>query len=122
MPATEFGARVRLEGGVAIVDLRGDIEAGAEEELAQAFARAAGARPQSVLLNFAEVPYINSTGIALIVGLLAQARKERLPIAACGLGEHYREIFEITRLVDFMQIFPDEKSAVGGATLETGGR
>src|SRR5207249_6314301 len=53
--------------------------------------------------------YINSTGIALIVGILARARKERRAIVACSLSAHYQEIFEITRLSDFMRMFPDEE-------------
>jgi anti-anti-sigma factor len=65
-----------------------------------------------VLLNFSNVEYINSTGIALIVGVLAQARKAHLSLLTYGLSEHYREIFEITRLADFMHIYPDEASAL----------
>jgi hypothetical protein len=30
----------------------------------------------------------------------------------CGLSEHYREIFNITRLSDFMTVFEDEESAL----------
>jgi anti-anti-sigma factor len=50
------------------------------------------------------VDYINSTGIALIVGLLGKARAAEVPVAASGLSDHYREIFEITRLSDFITI------------------
>ena len=35
--------------------------------------------------------------------------------SACGLSEHYREIFEITRLADFMRISDSEDGAVSGA-------
>jgi hypothetical protein len=38
------------------------------------------------------------------VGLLAQARRNGIEIKAYGLSDHYREIFEITRLADFMTI------------------
>ena len=61
-----------------------------------------------MVLNFARTDYINSTGIALIVGLLAQARASGIALTACGLSDHYREIFEITRLSDFMTIADDE--------------
>ena len=57
---------------------------------------------------------MNSTGIALIVGLLAQARKSHRRLVVCGLSEHYQEIFRITRLSDFMQIYSDEISALAG--------
>ncbi len=61
-----------------------------------------------VVLDFAAVDYINSTGIALIVGVLAQARTSGQEIRARGLAEHYREIFRITRLSDFMTILDEE--------------
>ena len=48
----------------------------------------------------------------LIVGVLAQARKAKRPISTCGLSDHYTEIFQITRLADFMSIYPDEASAL----------
>ena len=61
-------------------------------------------------LDFKGVPYINSTGIAVIVGLLARARRNGQKLGARGLSEHYRQIFEITRLADFMTILDDEGS------------
>jgi anti-anti-sigma factor len=75
-----------------------------------------------VLLNFADVEYINSTGIALIVGLLARARKHGTRVLAAGLSEHYREIFEITRLADFMELYPDEEGAVAVESTADQGR
>jgi len=71
--------------------------------------------PEAVILNFDDVGYINSTGIAVIVGLLAKARAHGIPLSACGLSDHYREIFEITRLADFMTIADNENGAVDGA-------
>jgi anti-anti-sigma factor len=94
--------------------MRGEINALAEHELNEAYARAIASDPARILLHFGGVDYINSTGIALIVGLLARARKEHRAITACGLSDHYREVFEITRLADFMSIFPDEASAISG--------
>jgi len=44
----------------------------------------------------------------VIVGLLARARRNGQSLAARGLTEHYRQIFEITRLADFMTILDGE--------------
>ena len=82
-------------------------------QLGEVPAEAAALGPGAIVLNFEGVDYINSTGIALIVGLLARARAERRTVGACGLTDHYREIFEITRLSDFMGIYADEDSAAG---------
>ena len=116
MTAKHLEATVRRANGVAIIDLQGEINAFAEEALNTAYAEAASHNPRGVLLNFENVDYINSTGIALIVGLLAQARKVGNRLLCCELSDHYLEVFEITRLADFMSIFPDEESALAGAT------
>ena len=63
--------------------------------------------------------YINSTGIALIVGLMAQARKSNRRLLTYGLSDHYVEIFRITRLADFIGIFPNEQSALDDVRRET---
>ena len=115
MQTTQFEASLRERAGVAVVDLAGDVDGRADEALSQAYAQARARDPVAVLLNFAGVGYINSTGIALIVGLLAQARRDRTRLLCSGLSDHYRQIFEITRLADFMELHPDEDSAVGSA-------
>lgn len=101
--------------GVAVIALHGDIDGGADATLQTAYDAATRQGAGPVLLNFGGVGYINSTGIALIVGLLARARKEHRQLLACGLSDHYREIFEITRLSDFMTTYADETAAVAGA-------
>jgi anti-sigma B factor antagonist len=111
MSATGFDATVRSAEGRAVIDLRGQIDGGAKDALGAVYERSIEGDANDVLLNFADVEYINSTGIALIVGLLGRARAEGRTLAACGLSEHYREIFEITRLADFIAIYPDEASA-----------
>jgi anti-sigma B factor antagonist len=111
--ATTLEAQVRSDGGVATVVLTGDVDGGAREALDGAYQAASGAG--TLVLDFGQVDYINSTGIALIVGLLGHARADGIAVAACRLSPHYREIFEITRLSDFMSIHADEPSARAAA-------
>jgi anti-sigma B factor antagonist len=115
MPARQLEASVRRQPPTTVIDLRGEINAFGAEALNAAYAEAERDNPEVVLLNFAGVDYINSTGIALIVGLLAKARAARRRLIVCGLSEHYTEIFQITRLSDFMTMFQDEESALAGA-------
>jgi anti-anti-sigma factor len=112
MSAKSLEASVRAASGVAIIDLHGEIDSFGEHTLNAAYDEAESQAPNAILLNFSDVQYINSTGIALIVGLLARARKSHRRLLACGLSDHYIEIFQITRLVDFMNVFPDEASAL----------
>lgn len=99
-----FSASIRWEGETAVITLQGEINGLADSALDAAYTEAEQSDPRSIALNFTAVDYINSTGIALIVGLLARARAAHRAIIAVGLSEHYREIFTITRLSDFMEI------------------
>jgi len=118
MENSRFEAAVRPEDGNAVIDLHGDINSNADHNLTAAYEAATALEARTIVLNFSQADYINSTGIALIVGLLARARQQKIEVRAWGLTEHYREIFEITRVADFMKIFNDEPSALAikGAT------
>ena len=119
MPARMLEARVRHHlPRIAVIELHGEINGFAEETLNAAYEQAEREAPEAILLNFGDVDYINSTGIALIVGLLARARASHTSLRAVGLSAHYVEIFQITRLSDYVELFPDEASALqsGGAS------
>ncbi len=106
MPPASLETMIHTSADGPVIELRGEIDGGARETLTAAYDGAP--HTGRLVLDFAAVDYINSTGIALIVGLLARARAERRPVAARGLSDHYREIFEITRIADFMTILADE--------------
>jgi anti-anti-sigma factor len=104
MDERRFGAEVTEIPDEVRLRLRGDLNGKADETLAAAYERVTELGARRVSLDFAHVGYINSTGIALVVRLLADARRDGRAVRALGLNEHYREIFRITRLADFMEI------------------
>jgi anti-anti-sigma factor len=112
--ANQCRAEVRFQNEMAIVKLYGEINRDAEATLNTAYAKAELSNPTTVMLNFKDVDYINSPGIALIVSLLAQTRKSNRRLAVCCLSEHYQEIFRITRISDYVDIFDDEPGALPG--------
>ena len=95
---------VTVTPGESRLAMRGDVDIAADEALAAAYAESAASGSTRVVLDFEQVGYINSTGIALIVRLLAEARRDRREVIAVGLTDHYREIFRITRLSDYLTI------------------
>jgi anti-sigma B factor antagonist len=114
-------AAVRELPGAAVIELAGEVDGSAAAILTAAYEQAVAASDDpaalaTVVLDFAAVDYINSTGIALIVSVLARARAERRKVVASGLSAHYREIFDITRLSDFIELFPDLDRAVSQLT------
>ena len=111
-----YPVAVQGEPPVAVVTLSGQIDRSALNALNEAYDEVAASDATSVLLDFHDVDYINSTGIALIVGILGRARAESRSVLATGLTEHYQHIFAITRLSDFIAVYPDVPTALSGAT------
>lgn len=105
-----FEATVTMTDEGSVVVMTGTVNRAAKQSLEAAYEEAATS-PGRILMDFRGVDYINSTGIAVIVGVLAMARAEDREVGAFGLTEHYREVFNITRLSDFMTIYDDETAA-----------
>ena len=104
MEPTEFTATVEDATDETRIHCIGDLNGRADAAFESAYAQAAAFGHDRITLDFERCGYINSTGIALIVRLLAEARRDGRPVRASGLSEHYQEIFRITRLSDFMEI------------------
>jgi anti-anti-sigma factor len=110
MGTEEFTATVRPDPKGSVIELVGTVNRAAKEGMEAAYEQASAASGE-VVLDFTKVDYINSTGIAVIVGVLAMARAEDREVGAVGLTDHYKEVFEITRLADFMHIY--ERASAG---------
>lgn len=101
----------RVDGSLGVVEMHGQVNRASEAAIGAAYDSATAGDIDTLVLEFADVEYINSTGIAVIVGILARARQNNLAVVARGLTDHYKHIFEITKLSDFMKI----ENGEGGA-------
>jgi len=115
MTETATTMDVRRAGAAAsVIDIKGDITAASEDVLMDAY-RSAADGVRVVILSFADLEYMNSGGIGLLVTLLVRAKRNRHRLLAFGLTEHYREIFELTRLDEAIAIHDSEAGALAAA-------
>ncbi|MEO0596644.1 MAG: STAS domain-containing protein [Chloroflexota bacterium] len=116
MQKRDLTTQVRLKNDICIIDMEGDISRSSDTVLHAAYNEVSQKGTSQIILNFSDVGFINSTGIAVIVSLLARARAAKQELTVFGLSDHYKRIFEITRLVDFMNVVPDETTALETTT------
>ena len=113
MSAINLSTSVRkAKDGVAVVDIHGEVTGFAESALMDAYNQACSAPARAIVLNFSELEYMNSSGIGLLVTLLIRAQRQKQRLLACGLSEHYRQIFELTRLNEAIGIYSSEGEAL----------
>lgn len=99
-----FSIEVRNGPSRTVMCLTGELNALANDAFEAAAATALAAARSELTIDFSATTYVNSTGIAMIVGLLGRARAARITVTGRGLDDHQQALFEITRLSDFMTI------------------
>ncbi len=95
-----------------VMDIEGEINAAAEPVLMEAYNQACASGTRNILMNFNHLAYMNSSGIGLLVTLLIRVKRQNQRLLAFGLNDHYRQIFELTRLNEAILIFDDESEAL----------
>ena len=103
----------KIDDRTSVIDIKGDVTSASEGELMDAYNGAGDSKV--IALNFEGLEYMNSGGIGLLVTLLVRAKRQRQTILAFGLNEHYRQIFELTRLDDAISLYDSEDEALASA-------
>ena len=112
MPQTQVKMNVRKASEkVCVIDIKGELTAFSEDVLMDAYTQASERGARIIILNFKGLEYMNSSGIGLLVTLLIRVNREKQRLLTYGLTEHYRNIFQITRLDDAISIYESEEEA-----------
>ena len=116
MPQANVVMNVRkVNNAVSIIDISGDVSAFAEDILMEAYSEASSPTTRTIILNFNGLEYMNSSGIGLLVTLLIRANRQKQRILAFGLSDHYKHIFELTRLNEAISIYDTEAEVLAVA-------
>jgi anti-sigma B factor antagonist len=116
MPEAQIKMNVREAGdNASIIDVQGELTAFAEDVLMDAYNQATDGQVRAIILNFEGLEYMNSSGIGLLVTLLIRINREKQRLLTYGLSDHYKSIFQITRLDDAIAIHDTEEEAVRAA-------
>ncbi len=104
-------AEGREEDDLWIIEIRGTSNAGAEEALMGAYEHARAANSAGILLNFNDNASINGAGIAILIQLLSESRKEARKAAIAGISENFERIFEMVGVTRFAPVFRSGEEA-----------
>lgn len=108
----------KINDQTAAIDIRGELTSFAESDLLDALTGVSHADLRYIILNFTDMSYMNSSGIGLLVMLLVRANRLGYQLMAVGLKDHFRNVFELTRLNQALPIYADESEALN--TISSG--
>ena len=103
----------RKKGDVLILDLKGKILIGEGiEELREAINTAVKEKESRLLLNFADVPYLDSTGLGEVVRAYTSVKKEGGVVKIINLTNKVRDLLSVTKLITVFDTFEEEDKAI----------
>ncbi len=108
----ELTVQIRQHENIAIIDLIGDVTTFAEEKINTAYQEVTNQGMRYVLLNFRQNDYINSAGIAILIGIVTEVSRHDQKLAFSGLSQHFQKIFRMVGLAQYAAIYQDEKEAL----------
>ena len=111
MPS-EFSITTAIEEQIPILHIAGEITSESEEELLGAYDRIPGERKNRVILHFSETRYINSSGIAILIGVINRANEVKGRVEFAGLSTHFRKVMDIVGLTDFVKVYDSLQDAL----------
>ena len=102
--------KVEQNGNVAVMRFEGDITSASEDAVLGQY-RKLSADTSKILLDFTKVPYLNSSGIALVIQLLMAASKVPQKVVCFGLSAHFVKVFTMLGLAKYTTLHADETAA-----------
>ena len=112
--------KLESQGAVTVMKIQGDITAFSEPFLNEAYQQANAAGATKILLEIDEGSYINSGGIAVLIQILAQTKKNDQVIGIAGISEHFKKIFHMVGITKFAQLHNSLAEALEAMTGEAG--
>lgn len=103
----------RHVGGVTIVDISGRIVLGEESAALRNLVHDLLSKGhKSILVNLADVDYIDSPGLGYLISAFTSVRKEHGQVKLLNLKKKVHELMHITKLYTVFDIFDDEAVAI----------
>jgi anti-sigma B factor antagonist len=102
----------RMDGNAAIVSCDGRIVFGEEASALRERLKQLLQKNRKIVLNLSKVTYIDSGGLGTLVGVYSSARAAGADIKLTGLGQRFRDVLQITKLVSVFEVCETEQQAL----------
>jgi len=106
----------RRHNEVVIFDLDGNLDSRNTTIIKEQVAAAVDDGNMLILVNLSGVTYVDSAGLASLVGAIKTAREKNARVFLAGMSDSVRSVVEMTRLNRVLSIFDTVESATAALT------
>ena len=103
----------RQVGGVDVLDIEGRIVLGEESNAFREKVKGLlAAGKKKIILNLAQVGYIDSAGLGTLVATFHSARSQGATLKLVNLGSKFKEVLQVTKLMTVFDTYDTEAAAI----------
>ncbi len=99
---------------VTVLRFEGDISSTSKDAVLGTYHALPKSDVKIILLDFTKVDYINSSGIALIIQLLIEAKGASQKVSAVGLSPHFVKVFTMVGITKYATLTATQAEALTG--------
>jgi anti-sigma B factor antagonist len=100
--------------GVTVLDIEGRIVLGEESNSFREKVKSLlAAGKKKIILNLAQVSYIDSAGLGTLVATFHSARSQGATLKLTNLGAKFKEVLQVTKLMTVFDTYDTEAAAIG---------
>ncbi|MCK9615088.1 MAG: STAS domain-containing protein [Candidatus Omnitrophica bacterium] len=100
------------KGGITICNISGEINITTSPQLRKSFESFVEANVAKIVVDFSQVSYIDSSGLATFIELLQRLKKIGGTFRICNMNQKVKNIFEVTKLHKLFEIFDTREAAL----------
>jgi len=98
--------------GIIICNISGEININTSPQLRKSFEAYGEANAAKIVVDFSQVSYIDSSGLATFIELLQRLKKGGGTFRICSMSQKVKNIFEVTKLHKLFEIFDTREAAL----------
>lgn len=103
---------IRTAGNVAVLDVSGEVDLYHSPTLLAKLTELIKQQQKAILLNFQGVTYIDSSGLATLIGAYQQLRPQGGQLQLANVSKNVASVFSVARLDKVFTIHPSEQDAL----------
>lgn len=109
-----MAVKTESKNGLMICRVDGEIDIASAPELKKIFDKLISQKTPKILIELSKVTYVDSSGLATLVGILKNMRSYGGKMRLAGLSPKIKSLFEITKLDKLFEIMASEEEAIAG--------
>lgn len=102
------------QDGITILHVEGSLDADGTQALEEKVVSLLEGGAQSLVFDFTDLDYINSSGLRVLVLAYQRLKKSSGKVAICGVKDYIQEVFEVSGYDKIFSMFPSRGAALTG--------